>query len=817
MSLQRWTDRVRWLGSLSLAVVASAASIAQAAGPIVKFEVFPPDVNLQTSSDDQRVVAVATRADGVTLDVTDKATFKLANPALAKINKALLTPAADGQTTLEVAYEGFKAEIPVSVKEATTERPISFELDVMPVFMRAGCNTGSCHGAARGKDGFMISLFGYDAAGDHYRITQEIPFRRINLALPAESMLLEKCDGSVPHTGGKRFSKGDVYYNSMLRWLEAGAPNDVGNTPKVVRVELYPRQVVLEGEGAKQQLIARAIYTDGTDRDVTPLAVFMTNNDNSGPITEHGLITAANRGEAFCMARFETHTVGMQALVLPKNLQYTPPTVAATNFIDEHVDAKLKKLRILPSEICSDEVFLRRATLDVTGMVPTEEEFHEFVNDRDPGKRAKLIDRLLDRKEFAEIWAMKWAEILLMRQNNNQVSYKSVYLYSNWLTTQISNNVPLDVIVRDLIGSTGGSFRNPATNYYQTQPETLKLAENTAQLFMGFRTQCAQCHNHPFDRWTMDDYYSFAAFFSQVGRKAGQDYRETIVFNRAGGEMANPVTKKRMAPKFLGGETPNVEGKDRREVLADWLASPQNPYFATSVANRIWDHFFGIGIVHPVDDVRVSNPATNPELYEALGQQLIKYKYDFRRLVRDICLSNAYQRSTERNESNETDETNFAHARVRRIKAESLLDVINQVTDTKEKFRGLPLGARAVQIADGASSTYFLTTFGRSNRETVCAADAKTDPSLSQSLHLLNGSTVDGKVAQGAVIKRLLDAGKKPEEIVETLYVRCLSRKPSAEEVQRVLTAVKEEKDARKALEDVFWAILNSREFIFNH
>ncbi len=807
----------RWLGSCSIALSALGAGSVFAAGPVTKLEVFPPDVNLNTARDHQKVIAVATCADGVTLDVTKQAQFKLANGSLAKLDGSVVRPAADGQTTLEVTYQGHKVEIPVAVKEATVDRAISFELDVMPVFMRTGCNTGSCHGAARGKDGFMLSLFGYDAEGDHFRITQELGFRRVNLALPAESMLLEKIDGSVPHTGGKRVTKGDEYYTSILRWLEAGAPNDVGNTPKVVRVELFPKQVVLEGEGATQQLVARAIYTDGTDRDVTSLAVFMSNNDNSGPVSEGGLITAANRGEAFCMARFETHTVGMQALVLPKNLQYAPPQSKPVNFVDQLVDAKLQKLRILPSEICNDETFLRRASLDINGTLPTEEEYFEFVNDRDPGKRAKLVDRLIDRKEFSEIWAMKWAEVLLLKSNNQQVSYKSIYLYSNWLTQQISNNVPMDEIVRELIGATGGSFKNPATNYYQTQPETLKLAENTAQVFMGFRTQCAQCHNHPFDRWTMDDYYSFAAFFAQLGRKQGQDYRETIVYNRASGEVANPVTKKNMKPKFLGGETPDTTGKDRRELLADWLASPQNPYFAVNVANRVWDHFFGIGIVHPVDDVRISNPASNPELYEALGQQLVKYKYDFKRLVRDIVLSNTYQRATERNASNETDEKNFAHANVRRIKAESMLDVINQVTETSEKFRGLPLGSRAVQIADGATTNYFLQTFGRSPRDTVCALDAKTDPSLSQSLHLLNGTTVDGKVRQGGVVKKLLDAGKKPEEIVETLYIRCLTRKPTADEVQKVLAAVKEEPDQRKALEDVFWAIMNSREFIFNH
>ena len=808
---------VRALGMRSsfLGLALTASSVL--AGPTVKLEVFPPDVNLSNAADIQRIVAVATRADGVTLDVTSQVQMKLANAALVKVNKNVLAPAANGETTLEVAYDGHKVTLPVKVTDATIERPISFDLDVMPVFMRSGCNTGSCHGAARGKDGFMLSLFGYDPAGDHYRITQELPFRRVNLGMPSESMLLEKCDGSVPHSGGKRFSKGDEYYTALLRWLDAGAPNDTGKTPKVVSLDVYPKQVVLEGEGTKQSVIARAVYEDGTDRDVTSLAVFISNNDNSAPVDVDGTITAGARGEAFVMARFSTFTVGMQTLVLPKDLKYQQPKSQPVNYIDELVDAKLHKLRIIPSGLCNDEVFLRRVSLDITGLLPTEEEYAAFMADKSADKRAKLVDELLKRKEFSEIWAMKWAEVLLLK-STNQVSYKSVYLYSNWLTGQISNNVPINKIVQDLIAATGGSFENPATNFYQTQPDVLKLAENTAQVFMGIRTQCAQCHNHPFDRWTMDDYYSFAAFFAQMGRKAGLDYRETIIFNRGSGETQHLVSKKAMPPKFLGAPTPELKpGEDRRAVLANWIASPENPLFATSIANRVWEHFFGIGIVQPVDDIRVSNPATNPELFQRLGDQLIKYDYDFKQLVRDICNSKTYQRASAAESGNESDEKNFSHARIRRVRSESLLDIISQVTETSEKFRGLPLGARAVQIADGATSSYFLTTFGRSPRDTVCAMDSKTDPSLSQSLHLLNGPTLQSKIQQGSVVKKLLDAKKTPEQVIETIYVRALTRKPTAEETRGLLAAVNGEMDTRRALEDIFWAVLNSREFIFNH
>jgi len=790
-------------------------ALAAPAANVTRIDIYPPDINLNTKQDFQRLIVVATRDDGVTMDVTDAAAVRLADAAPARLEGRTLYPAADGNTTLEVEYQGFKASAKVAVKDANADRPISFHLDIMPVFMRSGCNTGSCHGAARGKDGFRLSLFGYDPQGDYYRITREETVRRIDLAVPAASLLIEKSIGAVAHTGGKRFEADSQYNKTLLRWLEAGAPLDAGEPPVVSELHVFPPKAVIEGAGSTQQFLARATYTDGTDRDVTDLAVFSTSNDNSAGINPDGLVTAAARGEAFVMARFETKTIGSQVLVLPKDLQYTPPPIAG-NYVDQLVGAKLLKLRILPSDLCNDEEFIRRVTIDITGTLPTEEEWAAFLNDTAPDKRAKVIDRLLARKEFSEIWAMKWSEWLMVKSSPD-VSYKSMFLYSSWLTDKIASNVPLDQMVRELLSATGGTFKSPATNFYQIERDTLKTAENVAQVFMGFRTQCAQCHNHPFDRWTMDDYYSFAAFFAQIGRKQSEDYREIIVFNSGGGEVRHPVGGRVMPPKFLGGAVPDVQGKDRRVVLAEWLTSSDNPYFATNVANRVWAHFFGKGIVQEVDDIRISNPASNPELFEALGKKLVEYKYDFRSLVRDICNSHAYQRSMVRNPSNETDERNFAHANVRRIPAEMLLDCINQVTETREKFQGLPLGARAVQIADGQTSNYFLTTFGRAKRETVCACEANTDPSLSQALHMLNGEAVHGKIAQGGAVKKLLDQGKTPEQVIETLFVRCLSRKPTPEEKQKLLAVVTGADNSQAGLEDVFWAVLNSREFLFNH
>ncbi|HEV8068749.1 MAG TPA: DUF1549 domain-containing protein [Planctomycetaceae bacterium] len=804
------------LATLTPVVVCATESAPAPLPKPAEILVYPPDVDLTTARDRQSLIVQARYSDGITRDVTTDAKFTLANAKLARIDKQTLYPVADGKTQLDVEYAGHKVTLPVTVKNAKTDPPISFKLDVMPVFMKAGCNVGSCHGSARGKDGFRLSLFGFDPDGDYQRLTRELSGRRINLAIPEESLLIQKALGKVPHTGGKRFEAGCEMYQTLMRWLNAGAVPDPGEVPKVVAVEIYPKGAVLDGKGATQRLSVRAKYADGTDRDVTSLAYYMTNNDVSAAVAQEGLVTAGARGEAFIMARFSTHTVGSQFIVLPKGLKFEFPKVAENNYIDTHVHNKLKKLRIQPSPVCGDEEFLRRVTIDVTGTLPTVEEFNRFMKDTSPDKRTKVIDDLLTRKEFVEIWLMKWAELLQIRTNQN-ISTKSMLSYYTWLQNKIASNVPMDVMVQELLGSQGGTFANPATNYYQNETDTLKTAENVAQVFMGMRIQCSQCHNHPFDRWTMDDYYGFAAFFSQIGRKGSEDPRELIVFNSGGGEVSHPVGGRVMKPKFLGGETPNVAGKDRRQVLAKWLASPENPYFAKNLANIVWAHFLGRGIIQEVDDVRVSNPAVNAELLDEMGKKFTEYHYDFKRLVKDICSSQTYQLSTEVNPTNIDDHRNFAHAELRRMRAEVMLDCISQATDTKNKFPGLPVGARAVQVADGNTSTYFLTTFGRATRGTACSCEVRVEPNLSQALHLLNGDSSNSKIHEGKLVRRRLDEKKSPEAILDELYIRCLCRRPTAKEKSALVAVLAENSNKRQALEDTFWALLNSREFLFNH
>lgn len=709
-----------------------------------------------------------------------------------------------------------RANAPVILKAIRLDEEISFKNDVMPTLTKAGCNTGGCHGAARGQDGFHLSLFGYDPDGDYDRITREMGARRVNLAVPEESLLLQKAIGAVPHTGGKRFDKNSDSYQAILKWIDAGAKKDQTPLATPVAVEISPKEMVLEGANATQQMTVTAHYSDGTDRDVTPLAVFMSNNESSAKISPAGLVTSGDRGEAFVMARFATSTVGAAAIVVPKDLAFSFPAVEERNYIDTLIDEKLRKLRIAPSEVCTDEEFIRRATLDITGQLPTPAEHDRFLAATAPEKRAQLVDELLARPEFVDLWVMKWAELLQIRSSND-VSPKSALVYFEWLRDQLTRNVPINEIVRRLIASNGGTFENPAAGFYQFETEPIKLAEDTAQAFLGVQMKCAQCHNHPFDRWTMNDYRGFVGFFTQVGRKKGEDPRETIVFDRREGESKHPLTNAKIAPKFLGGATPEVKEKDRRAVLADWIAAPENPYFSQHFANVIWAQFFGRGIIEPVDDVRVSNPAANPALLEALGQHLVAANYDFKSVVRDICNSRTYQLSSRPNETNAADAQNFSHSAVRRIRAEVMLDCITQVTETKNKFKGLPLGARAVQIADGQTSSYFLKTFGRATRETPCACEVSMEPNLSQALHLLNGDTVQKKITEGAIVQKMLAANRPPVEIVSDLYVRCFSRPPTDEETKNLEPLLAKNDARQKALDDVLWALLNSKEFMFNH
>jgi hypothetical protein len=808
-----------------LTAAPAPADLTQKLMQIEKLEIFPSAVALESKRDFHRLVVLATFKDATTRDVTAFANLHVADSKVASLEEYSAHAIADsGATEVIAELGGLSAKVPVQVKNGLKDRAVSFRLDVMPVFLRGGCNAGGCHGAARGKDGFRLSLFGMDPAGDYTRLTREMIGRRINLAIPEESTLIEKSIGAVPHTGNKVFEADSTYNRTLLEWITKGAHDDAPDVATVTGIEVFPKQIVLEGSAATQQITVRATYSDGTDRDVTNLALFMSNNDPVAKVSKQGVVTSAERGAAFMLARFDVYSVTAQVVVIPKDLVYTRPQAESYNYVDTAVNERLHRLRIAPSGLCTDEEYVRRVYIDVVGLYPKPDEVLAFLADKRPDKRSQLVDVLLQRKEFTELWVMKWSELLQIRSginggNNQPPFYKNSLLYYNWLADRIGQNQPLNEVVVDLLSANGGTVSNPPVNFYQTELDKLKLSENVAQVFMGMRIQCAQCHNHPFDRWTMSDYYGFNAFFAQIGRKNTDDPQEVIIYNNKNGESQHFLTKANVKPKFLGGEEPDLKpGDDRRKALAEWIASPRNPWFARNISNIVWAHFLGVGVVDPVDDVRVSNPPSNPDLLDQLAQHLTDYKYDVRKLVKDVVSSAAYQRSSKTNASNGGDKLNFARAQVRRVRAEVLLDAISQITETPNKFQGLPIGARAVQIADGAVSNYFLTTFGRAKRESVASSEVKTDPNLSQALHLMNGDAINDRIRRGRVVERLIADGKSNDVIVTDLFMRVFGRHPLAAEKAAVLKALASDPANRQAvLEDAFWALLNSKEFVFTH
>lgn len=742
--------------------------------------------------------------------------------------------------------------------QVSADEVVSFRRDVMPVFFRAGCNSGSCHGAARGKDGFMLSLFGYDPDGDFYRLTEEYVGRRINPAVPQESLLLQKSIGAVKHTGGKLFDTDSRYYATLLNWIKQGALADEGDLPVVTSVILEPAKVTLkappvdskptEPHTVQGRVIAK--YSDGTTSDVTSLALYLTSNESVVTIDSNARITVHKRGAEHVFARFDKFTVGAEVTVLPSESKFEWSSPPATNYIDSLVYQKLKLLQINPSELCTDEQFVRRAYIDLIGLVPTHAEYSRFITsaieassafgvdannivDVRSGYRAALVDELIARPEFSELWAAKWGELLRNRGDTNPGSgtaMKASWNYHEWIRGQFEDNVPLDKFVKAMVRGTGSNFRDAPSNYYnmlsQGHIDALKVSEDTAQLFLGIRTQCAQCHNHPFDRWTMDDYYGWMSFFTGIRRKHGAEAREYYVYNDdTAAPASHPVNGEKIPARFLGGDVANAGGRDPRRALAAWLTSKDNTYFRENMANRIWSHFFGKGVVDPVDDFRISNQPSNAELLSELGRVLAEdHNYNLRAIVRDICTSRIYQLSPSTNPDNKDDASQFSHAYIRRMRADVLLDCIARATETQFRFRRHS-ATRAVQLFEGGQkenyNMYFLSTFGQAKRETVCGCEDSTEANLSQALHLINGETVNRRaISDSKLIDSMIAEKVTPSEVTRQLFIRCFCREPTSEEVGAVIKAVESAKDARQKKEvyqDLYWALLNSEEFLFNH
>jgi hypothetical protein len=711
---------------------------------------------------------------------------------------------------------------------------VSFRKDVMPILFRAGCNAGTCHGSARGKDGFMLSLFGYDAKGDYHRIVNEMVGRRLNVAIPEQSLLLKKATGMVAHTGGERFGRGSEYYQTLHRWIAAGAPDDAAEVAEAIGLELSTSSFVFDKRGANDSLWVTALFSDGTKRDVTSLARFHSNNASVADIDEDGQITSANSGDTNVFARYSRFTIGAEVIVLPPATGFTWPNPLSSNYIDKLVFDRLHKLRIAPSELCDDETFLRRVTLDLAGRPPTIEEYRMFIADSQVDKRARKIDQLLSDDDFADLWTALWSEQLRVMGGNYApvaTHVKAASAFHEWIRQQMRSGRPLNEFVAEMVPASGSNLRNGPANLYtmlvhKPQFEPKSFAADFSQVFLGVQIQCAECHNHPFDRWTQDDYYGFVSFFTGMKRKPGVEPRERRIFyDRTAPPAKHKVDQRPMPAKTLGATKPVEHNGDPRQALADWLTAPNNEMFSRNLANRIWAQLMGRGVIEPVDDVRVSNPPVNGPLLDALSKHLVDSKFDLRTLARDICNSRVYQLSAKPNASNKLDTRQFSHAHLRRLRADVLMDSIVSVTGVSVNLPGFPAGTRGIDYyprlsggTEGPSFGHpFFETFGRSSRATICACETKKEPTLSQTLHLTVGNTVQSRLQAGGKLKQLIESNATPAAALDDLFILALSRKPTAEETKELLALIAEDEKDQTVYEDIFWSLLNSTEFAFNH
>ena len=752
-------------------------------------------------------------------DLTSKATIESSNPAVVRIENGIAHPVADGEADVTVKVGDKSVTSHVTVKQFGTHDPISFKTEMLAALTKSGCNMGACHGSPSGKGGFRLSLRGYDPVLDILTLKNEAYGRRTNPMQPDESLLLKKPLMEVAHGGGQRLMRNDPSHIAMRKWIAEGLKLDPAEEPDLLSIEMFPSKRVFQPQGTRQQTVVMGTFSDGTVRDVTPLTVFSSSSESVAKVSESGLVDKVGRGETAILARYLDKMSTSYLTFLDDVPGFAWNNSPESNFIDVRVNEKLKQLLILPSDLCTDEEFIRRATLDTCGRLPTIDESTAFLNDLSDDKRSKLVDQLLDTPDHAAFYTLKWADVL--RANSGKLTPAGVAKFNRWIYEGILHDQPMDQFARELLTANGNVFENPAASYWKASREPNDAVETTAQLFLGIRIQCAKCHNHPFERWTQDNYYGLGAAFVRVGRKPGQTPDEEVIFPMAGGEVTQPRTGKTMPVHLLlKGDVQVPADQDRREVFAEWLTSAENPFFAKAVANRIWGHLMGRGIVEPVDDFRDSNPPSNAKLLNELAQQFAEHNFSRRWLIKTIMNSHTYQRSSRTNDFNKTDELYASHATVRMLGAEQLLDAISDVTAMPETFPGVPAGTRATQLPEPPTDNYFLKVFGQPQREMACECERSSESNLSQALQMINGPTVHNKLrADTGRVATMIAAGKGDDEIINTIYLAAVSRAPSSGELQTAKAHIASvpADQRRLALEDIGWAVLNSKEFLFQH
>jgi hypothetical protein len=806
-----------------------------AAGPAPggELRIVPGDVVLTGPHATQQLLVIEDAGGRAAGDRTARARFASSEPAVASVDAAgTVRAAGDGTATITATLDGTQARVRVEVRQARAPFTRSFRNHVLPLLTRAGCNSGACHGALAGKGGLKLSLRGYDPRADHFVLTRQALGRRVDRSDPARSLMLLKPTLAVPHGGGQKLAPDGPDYRLLADWVAAGAPGPRDDDPRITRLEVLPAAAVLRPKDTLQILV-RAWYSDGHSEDVTRWAKFNSSEDLVAAVNADGRVTVAGHGEAAVTVWYSNHVAaGRVTSPLPAAVDPRAFADAARhNFIDDLVLNKLADLHLPPSPPCTDAEFIRRAFLDAAGVLPTPAEVRTFLADDAPDKRARLIDALLERPEFVDYWAYKWSDLLLI--TTRRLPQPAVWSFYQFVRQSVAGNKPWDRFARDVLTAEGGTLDNGAANYFALHKDVTDLTESTSVTFLGMSITCCRCHNHPLEKWTQDQYWSMANLFARVSLKNGDRPGEVLVQSQPAGDVPHPRRGVAMAPAPLDARPlPPDSPADRRRYLADWLTAPVNPYFARALANRVWRNFMGRGLVEAEDDLRQTNPPTNPELLAALARDFTDHRYDVKHLIRTVMNSAAYQRSSRPLPQSAADDRFYSHYLVRRLPAEVILDAYSQVTGVPTPFTqlnsggkdglsgydGYPLGTRALQLPDALVASPFLDAFGRPERAQTCSCERQQDSSVGQALHLNNGKTLNDKIrAKDSRIEAWLKEKVGDEEAVRRLYLLALSREPTAPEVQKFRALLAESTGSRREnLEDLFWAVLTSKEFLFN-
>jgi hypothetical protein len=780
----------------------------------------PSRIEFTSSREYRRVLVIGKSEKLGEVDLTRSATFSVSSDCVRVDAEGYLIPARDGEATVSVTAGGRKAELPVSVRGLGQASPVSFVRDVQPILNKVGCTSGLCHGAAKGKNGFKLSLRGYDPQFDYYALAHDLSGRRVNRVDPPRSLMLMKPTAQVAHGGGLRLDPDSRYYRTVLQWISEGVNFGDPQAGHIEKLEVLPAEILMRRPGLSHQLVVLAHYAGGGTREVTREAVFTSNTPSVVEASSDGNLSAQRNGEATILVRYEGNYAPVAVTVLSGKSGFQWVQLPQYNYVDKYVDQKLQRLEVLPAPLADDAEFLRRVSLDLTGLPPTAEKARAFLADPAPArlKRARYVDELMASPEFVDHWSLKWGDLL--DSNRKFLGEKGLWRYREWIRRAVAENKPYDQLVRELLTARGSTYENPAANFFVVASQPKVAMETTTQLFLGVRMVCAQCHDHPFEQWTQKNYYELASFFARVGVKEGTEIQEKVVYeSRDEGEVTHPKTGRVVAPRFPFAQPAHFSIEaGRRQALAEWLTSKNNPYFARAIANRIWSYFFGRGIIDPVDDIRTSNPPSNPALLEALTSDFVQHNFDLQHLMRTIVRSRTYQLSFRTNEWNQDDTVNFSRALPRRLSAEELMDAISLATGSRIHFKEVPKEFRAQELPDSKIGMGgFLDLFGRPQRESPCECERRNDLSLGQALNLINGATVADAIADpSGRVARLVLAGATDKVLIEDLYLASWNRSPNAAELDRAREYLAGGPNRAERAQNLLWAMLNSNAFLFN-